>query len=128
MVPMTDINLHFTGDFHAITSAHNLLAAMVDNHLYWGHAPFLDARQISWRRIMDMNDRSLRQIVTGLGSAVNGFAREGSFRLTAPPRSWRCCVWPRICATCNDGWGTSKWTKLRIIRIRSCKGDKPRAP
>ncbi len=83
VVPMTDINLHFTGDFHAVTSAHNLLAAMVDNHLYWGHEPLLDARHISWRRIMDMNDRSLRHVVTGLGAAVNGFAREGNFDITA---------------------------------------------
>ncbi|MDT7040894.1 formate--tetrahydrofolate ligase [Candidatus Nitronereus thalassa] len=83
VVPMSDINLHFTGDFHAITSAHNLLAAMVDNHLYWGHSPMLDARRITWRRTMDMNDRSLRSIVTGIGSVTNGFAREGKFDITA---------------------------------------------
>ncbi len=83
VVPMTDINLHFTGDFHAITSAHNLLSAMVDNHVYWRHEPLLDARYITWRRTMDMNDRSLRQIVTGLGAAANGFAREGHFDITA---------------------------------------------
>jgi len=83
VVPMTDINLHFTGDFHAITSAHNLLAAMVDNHLYWGNSPQLDARRITWRRTMDMNDRSLRNIVTGIGSVTNGFVREGRFDITA---------------------------------------------
>jgi len=83
VVPMSDINLHFTGDFHAITSAHNLLAAMVDNHLYWGHAPLLDARRITWRRTMDMNDRSLRNIVTGLRAVTNGFTREGRFDITA---------------------------------------------
>ena len=83
VVPMSDINLHFTGDFHAITSAHNLLAAMVDNHLYWGKFPELDARRITWRRTMDMNDRSLRHIVTGLGSVTNGFAREGRVDITA---------------------------------------------
>lgn len=83
VVPMSDINLHFTGDFHAITSAHNLLAAMVDNHLYWGHEPLLDARRITWRRTMDMNDRSLRNIVIGLGAVTNGFAREGGFDITA---------------------------------------------
>ena len=83
VVPMSDINLHFTGDFHAITSAHNLLAAMVDNHLYWGHSPKLDARRITWRRAIDMNDRSLRNVVTGIGSVTNGFLREGRFDITA---------------------------------------------
>ncbi len=83
VVPMSDINLHFTGDFHAITSAHNLLAAMVDNHLYWGNEPRLDARRITWRRTMDMNDRSLRNIVTGIGAVTNGFARDGRFEITA---------------------------------------------
>ncbi|MCA9472561.1 MAG: formate--tetrahydrofolate ligase [Nitrospirales bacterium] len=83
VVPMADINLHFTGDFHAITSAHNLLAAMADNHLYWGHEPKLDVRRMSWRRTMDMNDRSLRNIVTGLGGAANGFPREALFDITA---------------------------------------------
>ncbi|MGB0911744.1 MAG: formate--tetrahydrofolate ligase [Nitrospirales bacterium] len=83
VVPMTDINLHFTGDFHAITSAHNLLSAMVDNHVYWGHEPTLDTRRIAWRRTMDMNDRSLRNMVTGLGGAANGFAREARFDITA---------------------------------------------
>jgi len=83
VVPMTDINLHFTGDFHAITAAHNLLAAMADNHLYWGHAPQLDARRLTWRRVMDMNDRSLRLVATGLGGAANGFVREARFDITA---------------------------------------------
>lgn len=81
--PMTDINLHFTGDFHAITSAHNLLAAMVDNHLYWGHEPRIDPRRVTWRRVLDMNDRSLREIVTGLGGKANGFTRESQFDITA---------------------------------------------
>jgi formate--tetrahydrofolate ligase len=81
--PMTDINLHFTGDFHAITSAHNLLAAMVDNHLYWGHEPQLDARRITWRRVLDMNDRSLRHIVSGLGGLTNGYLRDARFDITA---------------------------------------------
>ncbi|WP_447970643.1 formate--tetrahydrofolate ligase [Nitrospira sp. M1] len=83
VVPMTDINLHFTGDFHAITAAHNLLAAMADNHLYWGHEPRLDARRISWRRVMDMNDRALRVVATGLGGVANGFVREARFDITA---------------------------------------------
>ena len=83
VVPMSDINLHFTGDFHAITSAHNLLAAMVDNHLSWGHEPLIDARRVTWGRVMDMNDRSLRMVVTGLGGKANGFTREGRFDITA---------------------------------------------
>jgi formate--tetrahydrofolate ligase len=80
---MTDINLHFTGDFHAITSAHNLLAALVDNHLYWGHEPHLDPRRITWGRVLDVNDRSLRSVVTGLGGKANGFTRESRFDITA---------------------------------------------
>ena len=70
VAPMEEINLHFTGDFHAITSAHNLLAAMVDNHMYWGNALRLDQRRIAWRRALDMNDRALREIVVGLGPAT----------------------------------------------------------
>ncbi len=83
VAPMTDINLHFTGDFHAITAAHNLLAAMVDNHLYWGHKPQIDPRRLTWGRVLDVNDRSLRSIVTGLGGKANGFTREGRFDITA---------------------------------------------
>ncbi|MEP2449655.1 MAG: formate--tetrahydrofolate ligase, partial [Nitratireductor sp.] len=76
IVPMEDINLHFTGDFHAITSAHNLLSAMIDNHIYWGNAIEIDTRRVAWRRVMDMNDRALRQIVCSLGGVTNGFPRE----------------------------------------------------
>ncbi len=82
VVPMEDINLHFTGDLHAITSANNLLAAMLDNHIYWGNALGLDARRVTWRRVMDMNDRALRQIVNSLGGAANGFPREDGFDIT----------------------------------------------
>jgi formate--tetrahydrofolate ligase len=82
VVPMEDINLHFTGDFHAITSANNLLAALVDNHLYWGNGTGLDARRISWRRALDMNDRALRGIVSSLGGVANGFPREDGFDIT----------------------------------------------
>jgi formate--tetrahydrofolate ligase len=82
IVPMEDINLHFTGDFHAITSAHNLLAAMIDNHIYWGNALELDLRRITWRRVMDMNDRALRQVVASLGGVSNGFPRETGFDIT----------------------------------------------
>ncbi|MBB4210311.1 formate-tetrahydrofolate ligase [Rhodothalassium salexigens DSM 2132] len=82
VVPMDAINLHFTGDFHAISAAHNLLAAMIDNHLHWGNALDLDPRRITWRRVLDMNDRSLRQVATGLGGAANGFVRETGFDIT----------------------------------------------
>ena len=82
VVPMEDMNLHFTGDFHAITSAHNLLAAMLDNHIYWGNEQAVDIRRIALRRVMDMNDRALRQIVCNLGGVANGFPREGGFDIT----------------------------------------------
>ena len=82
IVPMEDINLHFTGDFHAITAAHNLLAAMIDNHVYWGNALEIDTRRIVWRRVMDMNDRALRQVAAGLGGIPNGFPRETGFDIT----------------------------------------------
>ena len=82
VVPMEDMNLHFTGDFHAITSAHNLLSAMIDNHVYWGNALEIDIRRITWRRVLDMNDRALRQITTSLGGVANGFPREAGFDIT----------------------------------------------
>ncbi len=82
VVPMEDINLHFTGDFHAITSAHNLLAAMVDNHIYWGNELGIDSRRVAWRRVMDMNDRALREIVCSLGGVANGYPREAGFDIT----------------------------------------------
>jgi formate--tetrahydrofolate ligase len=82
VVPMEDMNLHFTGDFHAITSAHNLLSAMLDNHVYWGNKLDIDVRRVSWRRVMDMNDRALRQIVCNLGGVANGFPREAGFDIT----------------------------------------------
>ncbi len=82
VIPMEDMNLHFTGDFHAITSAHNLLSAMIDNHIYWGNALNIDDRRIVWRRVMDMNDRALRDIVVGLGGVANGFSRQTGFDIT----------------------------------------------
>jgi len=82
VVPMTDINLHFTGDFHAIGVAHNLLAAMIDNHIYWGNEKGIDQRRISWRRVLDMNDRALREIVCSLGGVANGYPREDGFDIT----------------------------------------------
>ena len=82
VVPMEKINLHFTGDFHAISSAHNLLAAMLDNHIYWGNALGIDTRRVSWRRVVDMNDRALRSVVSSLGGVANGFPREDGFDIT----------------------------------------------
>ncbi|MCW6508630.1 formate--tetrahydrofolate ligase [Lichenifustis flavocetrariae] len=82
VVPMEKINLHFTGDFHAISSAHNLLAAMLDNHIYWGNALGIDTRRVTWRRVVDMNDRALRSVVSSLGGVANGFPREDGFDIT----------------------------------------------
>jgi formate--tetrahydrofolate ligase len=82
VVPMEDINLHFTGDFHAIGAANNLLAALVDNHIYWGNELGIDSRRVAWRRVMDMNDRALREIVCSLGGIANGFPREAGFDIT----------------------------------------------
>ncbi|MEM7237189.1 MAG: formate--tetrahydrofolate ligase [Pseudomonadota bacterium] len=82
VVPMEDMNLHFTGDFHAITSAHNLLSAMIDNHIYWGNSLEIDTRRVAWRRVLDMNDRALRQIAGPLGGVSNGFTREMGFDIT----------------------------------------------
>lgn len=82
IVPMEDMNLHFTGDFHAITSAHSLLSAMIDNHIYWGNALEIDIRRVVWKRVVDMNDRALRQITASLGGVANGFPRETGFDIT----------------------------------------------
>ncbi|MEC8275927.1 MAG: formate--tetrahydrofolate ligase, partial [Pseudomonadota bacterium] len=82
VVPMEDMNLHFTGDFRAITSAHNLLSAMIENHIYWGNEQGIDTRRVVWRRVLDMNDRALRDVVTSLGGVSNGFPRETGFDIT----------------------------------------------
>jgi formate--tetrahydrofolate ligase len=82
IVPMEDINLHFTGDFHAITAAHNLLSALIDNHIYWGNSLQIDSRRVTWRRVMDMNDRALREITAALGGVSNGYPREAGFDIT----------------------------------------------
>jgi formate--tetrahydrofolate ligase len=82
VVPMEDINLHFTGDMHAITSAHNLLSALIDNHMHWHNELRFDSRRVTWRRVLDMNDRALRQITVGLGGSGNGIVREGGFDIT----------------------------------------------
>jgi formate--tetrahydrofolate ligase len=82
VAPMADINLHFTGDFHAITAAHNLLAALIDNHIHWGNALDIDVRRVVWRRVMDVNDRALRNIVQSIGGVANGYPRESGFDIT----------------------------------------------
>ena len=82
VIPMEDINLHFTGDFHAITSAHSLLSAMIDNHIYWGNSNKIDSRKVAFRRVVDMNDRSLRTITSSLGGSTNGYPREDGFDIT----------------------------------------------
>jgi len=82
VVPMEDINLHFTGDLHAITTAHNLLSAMIDNHIYWGNSLDVDSRRVAWRRVVDMNDRALRDIVVALGGVANGFSRQTGYDIT----------------------------------------------
>jgi len=90
VVPMEDMNLHFTGDFHAITSAHNLLSAMIDNSIYWGNPLDIDIRRVTWRRVMDMNDRALRDIVTSLGGVANGFPRQAGFDITVASEVMAC--------------------------------------
>ena len=90
IVPMEEMNLHFTGDFHAITSAHSLLAAMIDNHIYWGNELDIDTRRVVWRRVVDMNDRALRQITASLGGVSNGFPRESGFDITVASEVMAC--------------------------------------
>ena len=90
VIPMEDMNLHFTGDFHAITSAHNLLAALIDNHVYWGNALEIDTRRVVWRRVLDMNDRALREITASLGGVANGFPREAGFDITVASEVMAC--------------------------------------
>ncbi|MEM8823718.1 MAG: formate--tetrahydrofolate ligase [Pseudomonadota bacterium] len=90
IVPMEEMNLHFTGDFHAITSAHSLLSAMIDNHIYWGNELEIDIRRVVWRRVVDMNDRALRQITASLGGVANGFPREAGFDITVASEVMAC--------------------------------------
>jgi len=115
VVPMEDMNLHFTGDFHAITSAHNLLAAMIDNHIYWGNALGIDERRVVWRRVMDMNDRALRDNVVGLGGVANGFARQTGFDITVASEVMAilclasACAWHRPLPICSSVSAPSSW-------------------
>ena len=105
VVPMDEINLHFTGDFHAITSANNLLAAMIDNSIYWGNPHGIDARRITWRRCLDMNDRALRSIVGSLGGVANGFPREDGFDITVASEVMAVfCLSSDPGRTCRRGW------------------------
>ncbi len=92
VVPMEDINLHFTGDFHAIGAANNLLAAMIDNHIFQGNALNIDPRKITWKRCVDMNDRQLRNVIDGLGGRTNGMPREDGYDITVASRSWQFSV------------------------------------
>lgn len=96
IVPMEDMNLHFTGDFHAITSAHSLLSAMIDNHIYWGNKQEIDLRRVTWRRVVDMNDRALRDIVSSLGGVANGFPRQSGFDITVASE-----VMAILCLACD---------------------------
>ncbi len=99
VVPMEDINLHFTGDFHAIGIAHNLLSALIDNHIYWGHEPAIDSRRVAWKRVVDMNDRALRQITNSLGGVANGFPREDGFDIVVASEIMAICC---LAADLND--------------------------
>ena len=117
VVPMEDINLHFTGDFHAITAANNLLAAMLDNHIYWGNALGIDARRITWRRALDMNDRALRSIVGSLGGTANGFPREDGFDIVVASEV--------MAAFCLASDLADLQTRLGAIIVASTRDGKP---
>ena len=112
IAPMDEINLHFTGDFHAISSAHNLLAALIDNHVYWGNALDLDTRRLAWRRVLDMNDRALRQVVTGLGG--NGAVREDGFDITVASE-----VMAAFCLAADAGDLQARLDRMVIGQARS---------
>ena len=102
IVPMEAMNLHFTGDFHAITSAHNLLSAMIDNHIYWGNSLEIDERRVTWKRVVDMNDRALRDIVISLGGVTNGFPRQSGFDITVASEVMACLCLSRDLAELED--------------------------
>ena len=109
VVPMEDINLHFTGDFHAITSAHNLLSAMIDNHIYWGNELGIDTRRVAWRRVMDMNDRALREIVCRWAAWPTASRARPASTSPWPPRSWRSSACRPRSPTCERRWARSSW-------------------
>ena len=114
--PSDDINLHFTGDLHAVTAAHNLLAAMIDNHIYWENGTGLDSRRVSWPRVLDMNDRALRQVALSLGGVSNGFAREGGFDITAASE-----VMAILCLTEGLDDFTERLSRIVVGRTRQRK-------
>jgi formate--tetrahydrofolate ligase len=126
VAPMEDINLHFTGDFHAITAANNLLAALIDNHIYWGNELNLDARRISWRRVMDMNDRALRNIVSSLGGAANGYPREDGFDITVASEVMAIFCLARSLEDLSHRLGNiivGRTRDKQIVRARDVKAD-----
>src|SRR5215470_10131599 len=126
VVPMEDINLHFTGDFHAIGSAHNLLSAMIDNHLYWGNGLDLDSRRIAWRRVVDMNDRALRDIVVGLGGAANGFTRQTGYDITVASEVMAIFCLSRDVNDLGERLGNiviGNTREKKMVRARDVKAD-----
>jgi formate--tetrahydrofolate ligase len=126
VVPMEDINLHFTGDFHAIGAAHNLLSAMLDNHVYWGNPLDLDARRVAWRRVVDMNDRALRDIVVGLGGVANGFLRQTGYDITVASEVMAIFCLARDVADLQRRLGAivvSADRKKKFVRARELKAD-----
>ena len=127
VVPMEDMNLHFTGDFHAITSAHNLLAAMLDNHIYWGNALDIDIRRIPYRRVMDMNDRALRQNVINLGGVANGFPRESGFDITVASEVMAILCLAKDLRIWRNGSATSSWPIAATARRSTPATSRPTA-
>jgi formate--tetrahydrofolate ligase len=126
VVPMEDINLHFTGDFHAVTAANNLLAALIDNHIYWGNELNLDARRIAWRRVMDMNDRAMRNIVSSLGGAANGYPREDGFDITVASEVMAIFCLARDLEDLGQRLGNiiiGRTRDKKIVRARDLKAD-----
>jgi formate--tetrahydrofolate ligase len=127
IVPMEEMNLHFTGDFHAITSAHNLLSAMIDNHIYWGNELEIDERRIVWRRVMDMNDRALRDIVVSLGGVSNGFPRQTGFDITVASEVMAILCLSKDLADLQSVWATSWWPTAATRRRSMPATSRPMA-
>ncbi|MFV0366940.1 MAG: formate--tetrahydrofolate ligase [Hyphomicrobiaceae bacterium] len=126
VVPMEDINLHFTGDFHAITSAHNLLSALLDNHIYWGNGLGLDARRVAWKRVLDMNDRALRLITNSLGGVGNGFPRQDGFDITVASEVMAILCLANDLEDLERRLGNivvGQTRDRKLIRARELKGD-----
>jgi formate--tetrahydrofolate ligase len=126
VVPMEDINLHFTGDFHAIGTANNLLAAMIDNHIYWGNELGIDPRRVSWRRVLDMNDRALRAIVSSLGGVANGFPREDGFDITGASEVMAIFCLSRDAADLRQRLGNiviGQTRERKPVRAKALKAD-----